>query len=81
MFNGLVGIVFNFPAIVASTSLSWQRAVLIHQFDDCHRASEPGDREPDGCAIAAAEPGPGVPIDATIELVLSLVAAHLVPLW
>src|SRR6185503_13036957 len=32
--NGLVGIVFNFPVVVASTSLSSRRAVLIHQFDD-----------------------------------------------
>jgi hypothetical protein len=34
--NGLVGIVFNFLAIVGSTSLSSQRAVLIHEFDDGH---------------------------------------------
>jgi hypothetical protein len=39
--NGLVGIVFNFPAIVASTSLSSQRAVLIHQFDDRRRSDQP----------------------------------------
>jgi hypothetical protein len=37
-FNGLVGIVFNFPAIIASKSLSSQRPVLIHQFDDGHEA-------------------------------------------
>src|SRR3954468_10883697 len=35
--NGLVGIVVIFSVIVASTSLSSQRAVLIHQFDDGHR--------------------------------------------
>jgi hypothetical protein len=38
--NGLVGIVFNLTAIVASTSSSSMRPVLIHQFDDhrhnCH---------------------------------------------
>jgi hypothetical protein len=34
LFNGLVAIEFNFPAIVDTTSLSWERAVLIHQFDD-----------------------------------------------
>ena len=33
-FNGLVGIVLNFPVLVASTSLSSQRAVLIHQFEE-----------------------------------------------
>jgi hypothetical protein len=32
--NGLVGIDFNLAAIAASTLLSSQRAVLIHQFDD-----------------------------------------------
>jgi hypothetical protein len=32
-FKGLVGIDFNLSAIVASTSLSSQRAGLIHQFD------------------------------------------------
>jgi hypothetical protein len=32
--NGLIGIDFNLAAIVVSTSLSSQRAVLIHQFDD-----------------------------------------------
>ncbi len=32
--NGLVGIDFNLSAIVVSTLLSSQRAVLIHQFDD-----------------------------------------------
>jgi hypothetical protein len=31
--KGLVGIDFNLSAIVASTSLSSERAVLIHQFD------------------------------------------------
>jgi hypothetical protein len=39
--NGLVGIVFNFLAIVASTSLSSMRPVLIHQFDDCLRSDQP----------------------------------------
>jgi hypothetical protein len=34
--NGLVGIDFNLATIVASTSLSSQRPVLIHQFDDSH---------------------------------------------
>jgi hypothetical protein len=32
--NGLVGIDFNLAVLVVSTSLSSQRAVLIHQFDD-----------------------------------------------
>jgi hypothetical protein len=34
--NGLVGIDFNLAVTVVSTSLSSQRAVLIHQFDDGH---------------------------------------------
>jgi hypothetical protein len=32
--NGLVGIDFNLASLIASTSLSSQQAVLIHQFDD-----------------------------------------------
>jgi hypothetical protein len=36
MLNGLVGIDFNLAPTVASTSLSSQRAVLIHEFDDGH---------------------------------------------
>jgi hypothetical protein len=34
LFNGLVGIDSYLAPIVASTSLSSQEAVLIHQFDD-----------------------------------------------
>ncbi|HEX8200814.1 MAG TPA: hypothetical protein VF590_10020, partial [Isosphaeraceae bacterium] len=37
-FNGLVAIVFNLTAILASTSSSLMRPVLIHQFDDGHIA-------------------------------------------
>ena len=40
-FNGLVAIDFNLAAIVASTSLSSIRPVLIHQFDDCLRSDQP----------------------------------------
>jgi hypothetical protein len=32
--NGLVGIAFNLAAIIVSTSLSSQRGLLIHQFDN-----------------------------------------------
>jgi hypothetical protein len=39
--NGLVGIAFNVLAIVASTTLSSQQAVLIHQLDDRHRSDQP----------------------------------------
>jgi hypothetical protein len=39
--NGLVGIVFNVLAIVASTLLSSQQAVLIHQFDERLGAGQP----------------------------------------
>jgi len=39
--NGLVGIDFNLAAIVVSTSLSSERAVLIHQFDDGHGVVQP----------------------------------------
>jgi hypothetical protein len=42
--NGLVGIDFNLTAIVASTSLSSIRPVLIHQFDDCLRSDQPATR-------------------------------------
>jgi hypothetical protein len=55
--NGLVGIVFNFPAIVASTSLSSQRAVLIHQFDDRWRSDQPSARP---CQIGST---PELPAD------------------
>jgi hypothetical protein len=34
--NGLVGIAVNSPTVVASTSLSSQRADLIHEFGDGH---------------------------------------------
>jgi len=40
MFNGLVGIVFNFPATIASISLSSPGADLIHQFDDRYVAAQ-----------------------------------------
>jgi hypothetical protein len=36
-FSGLVGIVFTFPVIFASLSLSSQGDVLIHQFAGSHR--------------------------------------------
>jgi hypothetical protein len=39
--NGLVGIVYIFPVIVAYTSLSSQRVVLIHQFHDRHGFPRP----------------------------------------
>jgi hypothetical protein len=63
--NELVGIVFNFPAIVASTSLSSQRAVLIHQFADWPGAGQgadgPGDQHGVGhlAADGLAVHGPG----------------------
>src|SRR5262249_30342627 len=41
--NGLVGIDFNLAAIV-STSLSSERAVLIHQFDDAELSNQPPNR-------------------------------------
>jgi hypothetical protein len=40
-FNGLFGIDFNLAAVIASTSLSSQQAVLIHQFDDRHGFPQP----------------------------------------
>src|SRR5260370_2968511 len=43
--NGVVGIDFNLTAIVACTSLSSQRAVLIHQFDDRIRSLHPFTRQ------------------------------------
>jgi metallophosphoesterase superfamily enzyme len=41
LFNGLVGIDSYLALIVASTSLSSERAVLIHQFDDGHGIVQP----------------------------------------
>src|SRR5260370_27083577 len=43
--NGVVGIDFNLTAIVACTSLSSHRAVLIHQFDDRLRSFHPFTRQ------------------------------------
>jgi hypothetical protein len=40
LFNGLLGIDFNLVAIIASSLLSSERAVLIHQFDDRHRIAQ-----------------------------------------
>src|SRR5262249_9574442 len=39
--NGLVGIDFDLAAIVVPTSLSSERAVLVHQFDDGHGVAQP----------------------------------------
>ena len=49
--NGLVGIDFNLAAIVASASLSSQRAVLIHQFDDGHGVVHPFPRQASARAV------------------------------
>ena len=60
--NGLVGIDFNLAAIVASTSLSSQRAVLIHQFDDGHGVVQPApnraEQHQDSIVTAFGPPGP-----------------------
>ena len=41
MFNGLIAIDSYLAPVVASTSLSSERAVLIHQFDDGHGIVKP----------------------------------------
>jgi hypothetical protein len=58
--NGLVGIVFNFLAIVASTSLSSMRPVLIHQFDDRRRSDQPAARP---CQLESTPERPADPHD------------------
>jgi hypothetical protein len=45
LFSGLVAIDSYLAPIVTSTSLSSQRAVLIHQFDDGHGVVHPFTRQ------------------------------------
>src|SRR5213075_1604686 len=62
-FSGLVGIASSLASTVASPSLSSQRVVLIHQFDECHGvvSLSHGKRQRDqydnsSCALRSASP-------------------------